>query len=887
MEGNEDVPVWYTCQHSETGAGESCFKYKKDQDESNNTDSDGIKSGEESTLAELRYLSDIQYFPSWYCRPACSEETVCQNHNGCFFKYNSLRDNNYTLECPMLITEISEIGVVTNLTRKLTKTVPTRLTSFDVKLRCQYALGAEYHWTLIDTNDNVIAEVGNRPSLTYHLDRDNDLQRWRDFFARGVRFRCHARATEPLVSEQSMVVVVQGISSLDYGDERSFFCSANKSASFKWRVDGKEQPGRYNGEEKFTFLYKRPKRVFVKCEDAAGNTLARYSLLMCARDKYQQILWLTAMFLIPIAFTVFLFFDVALVYIQGEQSVVKKSLAVEDKKCEKEAALDDEKNEYNEANRNGFRISVFVLLQLLVLPLYSSISYMTDVVTDYVAFFTHVASANSQWGLATLALILCSALVTSTIFFSDSFCNEANSVTVFHRLTKTKRRRALAFVTMFCNFGPLVVQMQLFLTNWSILKTLWRKKEVTPELLHVRDQIIKLLMKLAISELVCESLGQGILQAFILSHQLGKEEICLPNASSLHWSAKGGMNTWLGAKDGFRSHAVGHQAAEATELSANLRKGRCHCDVWVARGAEHCFPESLLESHTHDQDILRKINCFIAECIAEKSTFTVILPFVQVISSIFQISFTMTHVGAVSNLPHLANLRIAARKACFYLLCLGYFLITLSVSLLFSTYLANVRNNGFFQFAALLSMLRLILPEATPARNYLPPWLIRVGSIFLPLIAHCPFYYSLYYDLVAEGAGCTVPTRNRITIRVHKDKMFARSIATYLATAEEVKETLWKQLLRMDFFPIDVGTVTTDQMQQFKFPDSTDEAVYNIRNGFNVFGHFFLWTGYLVLCNVVVTILFLCYWILVVQPHKILPNSNTQIERRAAKPIGN
>ena len=97
---------------------------------------------------------------------------------------------------------------------------------------------------------------------------------------------------------------------------------------------------------------------------------------------------------------------------------------------------------------------------------------------------------------------------------------------------------------MFCNFGPILIQAQLFFTNLEIFKALRRGQTIGFPTRIKREKILSLLMKIAICELVCESLGQGILQAYILSQQLGKEDICLPDGPMLRWSLKGQEDLW-------------------------------------------------------------------------------------------------------------------------------------------------------------------------------------------------------------------------------------------------------------------------------------------------------------------------------------------------------
>ena len=520
----------------------------------------------------------------------------------------------------------------------------------------------------------------------------------------------------------------------------------------------------------------------------------------------------------------------------------------------------------------GPKITGLILIQLLVLPLYAGFSYIADVVTDYIAFFTYVFTDNAMHGLATLALILFSAIVTSTIASTSVFFNKSKFF--FERLTKTPLRRAITFISMSCNFGPVLIQLQLFLTNIEILQFLRAKMEVPFKLRHKQNQIMRLLVKLAVSELICESLGQGILQAFILSKQLGTEDICLPQRGFMTSNISETKVQWTNIENNtFRSFVTSGSTAQTRD---------CSCELRIAKGAEHCYSENYLKDD-FDEPIVQGISCHIADCTTNKIKFQVIFPFVQVVCSIFQISFAMTHLGAVNNLHHIASLQVMLKKGFFYLITFFFFLFSLCVSLLFSTYFANIYNEGLFQLLAFLSVLRLILPESTPARKYLSPWLMRILTILLPLIAHLPFYYLLYNS---EETSCLVQARNHITIHMRKERTFNRNIAAYLATAPGVEKTLESQLRNMELFPINLNDLTDDQKELYKLPSSTDDGIYNIRNRFNIFGHFFLWNGYVVVADISMTAIFLCYWIFVVRAYHRVPTMNKLVDKMMSFDIG-
>ena len=506
----------------------------------------------------------------------------------------------------------------------------------------------------------------------------------------------------------------------------------------------------------------------------------------------------------------------------------------------------------------------------MIIPLISILSNSVDVITDYLAFSTYVVTGEGIWGLATLSLILLSAFVTSTFAVSHVFFHEEKSKFLYSLYTKTPCRRVLTYMLIFCNFGPALIHLELLRVNWNIFKCVWQQQPKPSESQQKQEHILKLLVKLAVSELMCESLGQGILQTYILSNQLGKEEICFPDAFENPGRGMSPTEIWLEGNISFKAHMVnGHSGLFEDRMTSPNKS--CDCNFWVAKGAEYCYPSHLLANQDGNK-ALQTISCLIADCTMSKRTFRVIFPFIQVIISILQISFCMTHLGAFKNLQHLASMHNPAKKILFYIITFPYFLVSLGVSLLLSTYLANIKDNGVYQLMAFLSVLRILLPEATPLRRFFHPWLIRVISILLPLIAHLPLYLVLYSDMRADGSGCTELERNRITIHLRQNWTLNQKIATYLASAPGTESTLSSELSRMGYFPINLESLSSAAREEFQFPAASHESVYNIRNRLNVFGHFFLWTGYLIVGDISVTLIFLSYWIFVMKPHHTVPN---------------
>ena len=836
------------------------------------------------------------------CQPICTTREICRSPSFCDSKSvmkemnrNSLNEQQNNLDgltspSPQSVTLDSEvsnftdtcIAQITSMTdaKNPKKVIEMYLASTSksatISLECHYAVNAEYTWFVDDgdlLNGNELRREAGK-NVTYSITLvSNDPDSWKQFLNEGFTFTCRASTKLPLVTETETQVTVKALRTIKYGGSQSFYCSPNVDGNFTWKVDGKISEGRNKNIEVLPFVYDHPKRVFVEC-DSNGKHLARFTMDVCAVEDKQQQLRLVVMCLIPAAFVILAISNVLLPwFLDGTMKArsMKTFLRNEDddhddeRKEKKAEKIPEVQSKDIPKNGNKIRMPVVLCIQLLVLPVYSCFSYLADVATDYMAFFTYVATGQSNFGLATLALILLSALVTSTIAAINIFFSETVFKEDFKRLTKTKLRSCFTFVCMFCNFGPILIQIQLFLTNYEILKTVRIGKEASFEVRRRRERIIMLLMKLAISELVCESLGQGILQAYILSAQLGKDDVCLPTKDVMNVNMTENLiNGWPSQNENFEAHYV-----QTGTISSD-----CSCELWVAKGAYHCYGSNFLEGSNQDEQVLSNLNCFIADCSTSKNTFSVIFPFVQVVSSIFQISFAMTHLGAVNNLKHVASFAKSAKKILFYVITLFYFLFSLVTSMVLSTYLAS-GDNGFMQLMAFLSVFRLILPEATPIRKYLAPWLVRVLTILLPLIAHLPFYFLLYSELSNDDSGCKELERNRITIHLRQDRTFERNIATYSVTADKIRPTLVEHVNSLGFFPISLDGLSKD----FILPSNSNEAVFNIRNSFNFYGHFFLWTGSLIMTDLLLTIIFLCYWVFVIMPHRTVPNLDKIVDK--------
>ena len=495
--------------------------------------------------------------------------------------------------------------------------------------------------------------------------------------------------------------------------------------------------------------------------------------------------------------------------------------------------------------------------KLFLVPLFSLFCNVMDVVTDYMAFIGYLHHGEYKWALGTLALIILSTVTTSAISLKGS----DNQSPTFYHVSKISRNVTNICI---CTFSPILIQIELLLTNFNIWKlhvgqksseSNKKREEKTSKLIRMHENIVLLLMKLAFCELLCENFGQGILQAHILSHELGKSDLCLPNDGTLNWAIK--TEHWPTLSNNFASFS----ALNGVKMGSN-----CICDLWVAKGLEHCYPATFLAKN---QPKFPLMNCYIAQCYMSKNTWKVIFPFIQVLFSLLQISVSMTHLGAVKNLQHVTSFLIPWKIGLFYLITPSYFFISIGTSLLLSTYLANFYQSPYLQLLAFLSVLRLVLPEATPFRKTFPPWLLRILSVMLPLAAHFPLYFMMYHQLQLDG-GCTLPVQNEITYHMHQNQTYGHFVAAYFMTTPKVETALLVNLRNMSFFPIDINTLPISS----RMPLSRNEAVFNVRNSFNVFGHFFLWTGALISVDMLLTIKFLCFWIFVVQPHQMVPKQD-------------
>ena len=782
------------------------------------------------------------------CHSVCNYAYVCHSNDYCNF-YND-ENNEKNVICGPKIERLIAGDQWDVVQDPYSITLVAQITKYEINLRCHLTSESTFGW-LVDDDRSASGVVSwEKQTIKMELNEMENSEQWKSFLTVGLKFTCIANNKNPYTISANTTVTLRGIQTVEYGESQPFFCSPEKNETFVWKIDGKIDDEKTKNEENITFRYNHPKRVFIECGDTNGINLARFTMDVCAIEKTQQGLRYYTMTSIPIIFATLTLSTLTLPQIL----TTARSKEPKNSMVETQALLATKK------------ATIILGLQLLLLPLYSSFSFLMDVMTDYMAFITYLLTGHPYFGLATLGLISFSSIVTSTVAATSVFFNGEKSRD-YEPLTKSKFRRFFSYFLMYCNLGPILIQFQLFFTNLEILKLTRLGKMIPFDLRMKQERIVKLLKTLAICELVCESLGQGILQAYILSQQLGRDDICLPPQGTMHWNMTRKDTDWL-EETGFISYD--------TQSGEKGFDTGCTCENWIATGADHCYHSDFLGERGNE---LINLKCYIADCSTTKYKFSIIFPFIQVISSLLQISFALTHLGAVKNLQHVESLTRTLKKVIFYFLTYFYFITSLFTALLLSTYLAY-NGNGLWQMLAFLCVFRLILPETTSARKYLAPWLVRVLTILLPLIAYIPFYYLLWLEAQNESS-CMEMVRNRITVHMRKDKALGQDIAAYYATADQAEATVINYLRNSEFFPLSLKAIENDANN--KLPNSTDEAVFNFRNSFNVFGHFFLWTGWLVMADAIIMSLFLIYWIFVVRSFQTVPNMNKLVNRMTGK----
>ena len=223
---------------------------------------------------------------------------------------------------------ISTDNSLTNITKVLTRNVAQLESTVTLTLNCQYASGANYSWMRLDSNGNELETIATSDMLEYKLDKNQNPEKWNNFFSSGFTFRCIASTKEPLVkdslvSQGSMDVEIKGIRTINFGEEQEFFCSENSSTNYIWKVNGQREDQRHGGTEIYAFFDPFPNRVFIECDYPKGNSLANYTVTVCAQDTLQKehlerVMW----YVIPAAFC----FLLGLMAVFQSQNVVDRSL---------------------------------------------------------------------------------------------------------------------------------------------------------------------------------------------------------------------------------------------------------------------------------------------------------------------------------------------------------------------------------------------------------------------------------------------------------------------------------------------------------------------------------------------------------------------------------
>ena len=210
------------------------------------------------------------------------------------------------------------------------------------------------------------------------------------------------------------------------------------------------------------FSYDRAKNFSVSCGTEGVPYKQTFMIFMCGRHELQRKLTLASIGLTLVVFIAFLCW----VFLLPRTTCPKNA----DKKISNaQHQVNDDAPKKDRQPENCHKLSGLLFVQLMILPIYACISYVADVGTDYMAFFTYIQSGEAGFGIATLALILLSSLVTSTIASLNIFF-DAKSRTVFDDLNKTTFRQVLVFIFMFCNFGPILTRLLSMYSDYCALE---------------------------------------------------------------------------------------------------------------------------------------------------------------------------------------------------------------------------------------------------------------------------------------------------------------------------------------------------------------------------------------------------------------------------------
>ena len=752
---------------------------------------------------------------------------------------------------------------------------------YTLQLHCSYEEGATFQW--LNGEQEVIS---NRSHLVYEVSK-NEPEKWQTFANKGMIFTCSIPSTN-----QSQSINVSGLPTVDYGTKRMLSCG-NDSANYSWTLNGKLNDKKYKNNEVFTFDYKQSRKVIIECFDVQNTLVKTFALVMCARELFQQYLSIAILFLtvglislfILVQFFCFSYnnwrtktYKISQERAKGFGKRKENNEGGEHNVC----SFKGNKNKYDQAflthsivrqaqtteiEKNCASLNLAFTFSITMI---SMLYFLLDMTMDCIAFTSNLYSADVYLSGLGMALIVAGSTMTSLIILHGIFSEEFEPSSCFEQLTNNTYMQSFTFFAITLNFGPVLVHFQLL----HSLCQVWKSRKTPQTMMNIWNTKCKpvtdLIVKIHITEFLCETLGQIILQGYILTKQLEMSTICLPDQETFQPSTNL-QESWIGLT--FSQFVEGASEGLGGKTS-------CTCSNWVTRGLLHCYPDDILEKSIEISSTLEEVKCFVAECSSSIWRWSSIFPLAQILLSLIQISFTMTLIGVVKGLKHVISLKTAWKKFLFVFITFLYFLTSIATSLLLSAYLANKKDRSYW-FLGLLLLFRLIFPEtvATERLKRKHKWirfLVRLLSLLLPLLAHLPLYFLLYVDLAKEESGCEISSKNDITLHLLQRKIFNHSIVSYLATSPQVISTLTHQLSKLPVFPVNFYADNAEKLLgEQKLPTSSNETVMVIRHTSNIFDHFFLWTGWLVLADAIITITFLAYWFFVVKPQVIVSHQLT------------
>ena len=199
-------------------------------------------------------------------------------------------------------------------------------------------------------------------------------------------------------------------------------------------------------------------------------------------------------------------------------------------------------------------------------------SYMVDYVTDIIAVFLYAFRGNDYWALLTLSFILLSQIVCS--IFAIWLYKRHHFL--YPRLFGGYVSYFSSFIAFFLNLGPVVLMIDLLLDKVKRIKVMAANDVAQREILKTEIQLKrKHLAYICIAEAVCESLGQAILQMYILSYSIGQENLFVPREMEV----KNGI--WL------------NQTLSEINPNGSLQQSHSDCIYWKTTGPLNCWSQHL------------------------------------------------------------------------------------------------------------------------------------------------------------------------------------------------------------------------------------------------------------------------------------------------------